>query len=233
MAEARRTGFRDIKAKLLERIRDRTWGPGDLLPREVALAEEFGCARTTVNRALRELSDDGLIERKRKAGTRVRMSPLRSARFEIPLVRDEVEATGAPYRYRLVSQQRLAAPDWLCARLDLPANAQVVHVRCMHFAGSAPYQYEDRWINCVSVPEIGDSVFDTESPNEWLVREVPFSNAEISFFAETSDMTISEFLQIPVGEALFAAERVTWWNGKPVTLARMYFHRGYRVTTYY
>lgn len=229
----RKIGFRDIKEKILERLRDRTWGPGDLLPREIALAEEFGCARSTVNRALQELSDEGLIERKRKAGTRVRMAPQRSARFEIPLVRDEIEASGSAYRYRLVSHQHLVAPDWLCARLDLTTNAQVVHVRCMHFAGSAPYQYEDRWITCESVPEINEHTFEQASPNEWLVREVPFSNVEISFYAETSDVTISEFLQIPVGESVFATERVTWLEGKSVTLARMYFHRGYRVTTYY
>ena len=233
MSEANKTGFRDVKEEILERLRDRTWGPGDLLPREIALAEEFGCARTTVNRALRELSDEGLLERKRKAGTRVRMSPLRSARFEIPLIRDEIEASGSVYRYRLVSQQIMQAPDWLCARLDLGDNAQVAHVRCMHFSGSAPYQFEDRWINCGIVPEIGSTTFEQESPNEWLVREVPFSNAEISFFAAAADTAMSEFLQVQNGEAIFASERATWREGNPVTLARMYFQRGYRMTTYY
>lgn len=233
MSETRKTGFRDIKKCILERIRDKTWGPGVLLPREIELAEEFKCARSTVNRALQELSDEGFIERKRKAGTRVRMSPQRSARFEIPLVRDEIVASGSTYRYRLVSQQRYVAPDWLCARLDLTPSSQVVHVRCMHFAGSAPYQYEERWINCESVPEINESTFEEISPNEWLVREVPFSNAEISFYAQTADVTMSEFLQIAVGEPVFATERVTWREGNSVTLARMYFHRGYRVTTYY
>ena len=233
MPEAKRTGFREIKAKLLERIRDRTWAPGELMPREVALAEEFGCARTTVNRALRELSDDGLIERKRKAGTRVRMSPQRSARFKIPLVRDEIEATGALYRYNLVSQIALAAPDWLSARLDLKDGAPVLHVRCMHYANGAPFQYEDRWINCSAVPPMTEHTFIGESPNEWLVREVPFSNAEISFFAEAADPTTAEFLQIAPGEAVFTTERATWREDQPITLARMHFRRGYRVTTYY
>lgn len=233
MAGANRTGFREVKEEILERLRDRTWGPGDLLPREIALAEEFGCARTTVNRAMQELSDEGLLERKRKVGTRVRMSPLRSARFEIPLIRNEVESSGSVYRYRLVSQHQIKAPDWLCARLDLAHNAQVVYVRCMHYSGSAPYQFENRWINCAAVPEIDSTTFEQESPNEWLVRQVPFSNAEISFFATSADTGMSEFLQIQAGDAVFASERATWREGKPVTLARMYFQRGYRMTTYY
>lgn len=233
MTAQRRTGFRDIKQTIVQRIHGGMWGPGDLLPGETTLAEEFGCARTTVNRALRELSEEGLIERKRKAGTRVRRSPLRSARFHIPLVREEIEATGVAYRYSLIVQEKLAAPDWLRARLELPPDSQTVHVRCVHYAGSEPYQYEDRWINCAAVPAITETTFETESPNEWLVRQVPFSSAEISFFAISAGRTAAEFLQVDEGEPVFGAERVTWWNAKPVTLAHLFFQRGYRMTTLY
>ena len=61
------------------------------MPGEVDLAEEFGCARATVNRAMRELADEGFIDRKRKAGTRIKSSPTRHAKFAIPLIRDEIE----------------------------------------------------------------------------------------------------------------------------------------------
>ena len=80
------TSFREIKADILRRISHGDWGPNSLLPGEVELARMYGCARATVNRALRELAEEGIVERKRKAGTRVRPSPLRQARFEIPLV---------------------------------------------------------------------------------------------------------------------------------------------------
>ena len=35
-----------------------------------------------------------LFEQERKAGTRIRKSPLREARFEIPIVRVEIEGAG-------------------------------------------------------------------------------------------------------------------------------------------
>ena len=89
-----------------------------MLPGEVELALEFGCSRATVNRAMREVGELGLVDRRRKAGTRVRMAPLRQARFEIPLVRAEVENTGAVYRYALVQRETVVAPDWLQARMN-------------------------------------------------------------------------------------------------------------------
>ena len=86
-----RTAFRDVKDDIRRRIVGGDWAPGGLIPNEVELAEKFQCARATVNRALRELAEEGLLERKRKAGTRVRKSPLRRAQFEIPQVRQEIE----------------------------------------------------------------------------------------------------------------------------------------------
>ncbi len=233
MTPARRTGFREIKQKILGRIHDGTWGPGALIPGEVSLAKEFNCARTTVNRALGELSAEGLVERKRKAGTRVLMSPRRSARFEIPLVRDEIEKTGARYRYNLISQSQITSPGWLASRLGIKAGTRINHVRCMHYAGSAAFQYEERWINCDAVPAAKKVDFTRQSPNEWLVSKVPFTNAEICFFASSADATTAEYLQLQTGSSIFTTERTTWWEGKPVTLARLHFASGYRMTSYY
>src|SRR6476469_5102895 len=78
-----KTTFREVKAHILRRITEGPWGPGTLLPGEVDLAARFGCSRATINRAMREISELGLLDRRRKAGTRVRMAPLRQARFEI------------------------------------------------------------------------------------------------------------------------------------------------------
>ena len=106
------TTYRTAMVEILRRITEGPWGPGTLLPGEVDLAAEFNCSRTTINRALREVSEMGLIDRRRKSGTRVRMAPLREARFQIPLARGEVEAAGASYGYRLIS--RAIAPGTRC-----------------------------------------------------------------------------------------------------------------------
>ena len=63
--------WQSVQTEVLRRIHAREWEPGDLIPNESDLALEFGCARTTVNRALRAIADSGLLDRRRKAGTRV------------------------------------------------------------------------------------------------------------------------------------------------------------------
>ena len=226
-----RTGFREVKEEILTRIRDRTWGPGELLPGEIELSREFGCARATVNRAMRELAEEGVLERKRKAGTRVVQHPVRHARFEIPIVRHEIEATGADYRYALVNSEVVEAPDWLRARMGLGGPAKVLHVQCMHYASSSPYQYEDRWINMAVVPKVRNADFTSISPNEWLVNEVPFSRAEFSFSAGAANEVVARFLEISESEPVFMAERITWLEDQPITFARMAHPENYRLVS--
>jgi GntR family histidine utilization transcriptional repressor len=104
--------YQRIKADILEKIVRGDWKPGSAIPSETELAEAYGSARATVNRAMRELADDGVIERKRKAGSRVRLAPHRKARFDIPIVRREIEDQGLAYRYALVSAVEIEAPVW-------------------------------------------------------------------------------------------------------------------------
>jgi GntR family transcriptional regulator, histidine utilization repressor len=225
--------FKDVKADLLDQIAQGVMGPGTLMPSEMDLAEKYGCARATVNRAMRELADEGIVERKRKAGTRVRMAPIRQARFSIPVVREEIEAQGADYRYALIDREVLEVPDWLRGRLSLAPGQKVVRVVCMHWADGVPYQHEERWINPEVAPTVLEADFSAIGPNEWLLAEIPFSNAEISFMAIEATKDHADHMGCFEGNALFRTERTTWLRGEAITLVRLTYRRGHRMTTRY
>jgi GntR family histidine utilization transcriptional repressor len=228
-----KTSFRDVKAEILRRIGTNDWGPGTLLPGEVDLAAEFGCARATVNRAMRELTEEGILERRRKAGTRVRASPRREARFAIPVVRDEIEAQGAAYRYSLIEREIRNAPGWLRARMGLAAGARVLHLTCQHFADAAPFQFEDRWISLDALPLARGADFTRTGPTEWLIATAPYSEVEISFLAAIADADLAGHLGLDPGAPVFTVERTSWWQGRAITHVRLAFGPGYRMTTRY
>ncbi len=230
---ATQASYRAIKADLLGRITRGEWPPGSLIPTEVELAASYGAARATVNRAVRELADDGIVERRRKAGTRVRLAPQRQARFDIPIVRRQIEDAGAAYRYALLEREATAAPDWLRARLGLEAGAEAVHLTCLHLADGSPYQYEDRWINPAVLPAVHDADFTAIGPNEWLVAAIPFSSVEISFSAVAAEAPVAAAMGCAPGDPLMQVERATWLEDRPVTHVRMVHQRGYRMTTRY
>ena len=158
-----------IQAEVLRRIHARDWPPGHTIPNEVDLAREFGCARATVNRALQSLADSGLLERRRKAGTRVALHPVGKATLDIPVLRQEIETRSMTYGYRLV-ERALA-----CAPAALGTDKTALHLIALHYADDVPYVVEDRWINLTSVPAAAEQPFDRISANEWLVITAPYT----------------------------------------------------------
>ena len=139
--------WQDIQLEVLNRIRSREWKPGELIPNESELASEFGCARATVNRALQAIAEAGLIDRKRKAGTRVALHPERKAVFSIPIIRKEVEASGKPYSHNLLYSSLKLPPADIREKMRIPGDTKALELHTLHLANGEPYAYEERWIN--------------------------------------------------------------------------------------
>ncbi|MEM6665546.1 MAG: UTRA domain-containing protein [Pseudomonadota bacterium] len=220
-----------IRSEVERRIQTREWRPGERIPDEVELAAEFGCARATVNRALQDLADAGLLNRRRKAGTRVALHPVRKAMVDIPVVRLEVEASGARYGHALLSRKVRAPTPELAQALSVDPDQPLLHLVAIHSADNAPFILEDRWINPAAVAGIVDVDFDTVSANEWLVLNAPFTSGTFALTAAMASATEAAHLDCNAGDALFVAERTTWIGARPITTVRMSYRPGYRLET--
>lgn len=209
------------------RIVEREWRQGDRIPDEAELAVEFGVARATVNKALQLLADDGLLDRRRRAGTRVAVNPVRKAVLSIPIVREQVEATGMAYSHRIVAQRRSPLPALMAARLGLPEGEMLLHLRELHFGDRTPFQLDDRWINPRAVPGIEGVDFRHLNANEWLVRNAPYLRAEIEVTACNADPREARLLETRPGQALLVLNRTTWNGLGPITTVRLAFRPGH------
>lgn len=225
------TNWQDLQSEILNRIHSREWKPGELIPNEVDLAAEFGCARATVNRALRAVADAGLLERRRKAGTRVAVHPVRKATLSIPIIRHEVESRNQSYSYTLINKQTRKPTAAVRARMGLEKTAKALHLRALHLADAKPYVYEDRWINLAAVPAIKSANLEIQSANEWLVVNASFTEGDIAFSAIQADAIVAKAMNVDRNEALFVIERSTRNNGQSVTSVRLTFAPGYRMHT--
>ena len=67
--------YRQVLEKISEDILSGKYGTGQKIPSEAVLVRQFGTSRITVGRALRELKEQGLIERIAGSGTYVRDRP--------------------------------------------------------------------------------------------------------------------------------------------------------------
>ncbi len=224
--------YERIKAEIRTRIREGEWGPGDPIPGESELAASFGVSRLTAHRALRELAREGVIERRRRRGSRVAVRTGRDIVLEIPRIERLVAELGAVYELRLLARRTLVPPAEIRARLELAAGERALHLLLLHLADRRPFQLEDRWINLLAVPAAADADFTAIAPGSWLLEHVPWSEAEHVIAAENADPATAAALGIRPGEAVLVIERRTRNRNRVVTWAR-FRHPGasYRLAT--
>lgn len=220
-----------VQEEVLRRIHRREWKPGEIIPNEEDLSHEFGCARATVNRALRGLAETGLLDRKRKAGTRVALHPVRKATLNIPVIRNEIEQKGQTYGYSLLQRELVVPPPDVAARVRVSPDDMLLHLTALHLADGRPYVFENRWINPKAVPEVPSIDFEVRSANEWLVVNVPFEGGDFTFSAMTAGSREARILACEKGEGLFVIDRTTWTDTKIITSVRLTFAPGYRMHT--
>ncbi|MGN6537139.1 MAG: GntR family transcriptional regulator [Mesorhizobium sp.] len=222
---------RTIADEVRRRIVEGKWRQGDRIPDEADLAIEFDAARATVNKALQLLANDGLLDRRRKAGTRVTVDPVRKASFTISIVREQVEQAGMAYSYRVVAQRRSPVPAGIAARIGLAQGEVLVRMRAIHYADGQPFQLEDRWLNLRATPALAGVDLRHLNANEWLVRNAPYLRAEMAFSAESADRRDARLLRTQPGRALLVLYRSTWNDLGPITTVRVAFQPGHIVGT--
>ncbi len=218
-----------IATEVRRRIVERRWRQGERIPDEAELAIEFDAARATVNKALQLLADEGLLDRRRRAGTRVAVDPVRKATFTISIVREQVEQAGMAYSHRVVAQRASPVPDALAERTGLAKGEVLVHMRAVHYADGQPFQLEDRWINPRAAPSLAGVDLWQLNANEWLVRNAPYLRAELAFSAESANWRDARLLQAQPGQALLILSRITWNDLGPITIVRVAFQPGHHV----
>jgi GntR family histidine utilization transcriptional repressor len=115
--------------------------------------------------------------------------------------------------------------------MGLKNDAQAVHISALHLADGKPYVYEDRWVNNATVPAINSVDLKTQSANEWLVVNAPFTEGSIGFSAIQADAAIADILNVERDAALFMIERCTWDTGQSITSVKLIYAAGYRMHT--
>ncbi|TJZ87915.1 GntR family transcriptional regulator [Paracoccus hibiscisoli] len=212
-----------IRADVLARIRSGEWAPGALIPTEQALSVEMGCARATVNRALRELADSGIIQRRRKVGTRVSATTSRRTVLSLPVIRDEVEALGARYGYQMTDWVSCLPSAAAMRALQVDGAQMLVLIKSRYLADDRPHCCEAIWLNpqALDLPDLRD--FHDEPPQEWLARTLPVTQSRFSILAEGATGSCAVNLGITPGTPVMVIERVNTLGGLPVSFTRQFY----------
>ena len=219
--------YQQLKEMIIGRIMSGELQPRDRVPSENELVDAMNVSRMTANRALRELTDEGYVDRVAGSGTFVADFKAASHVLEVRNIADEVERRGHSYSAIVHKQERQQAGREICDALQIPEGKDIFHVLVAHLENGVPIQLENRYVLGEFAPDCLEQDFSKITPSAWLNGIAPLAEAEHIVRATMPDKSIRERLNVDDHEPCLLVLRRTWARGRPVSFARLY-HPGTR-----
>jgi len=213
--------YQQIKDLIRRKIECGEWQAGDRIPTEHALVADLKASRMTINRALRELTQEGVLARRQGSGTFVGPRKLESGLLEIRNIAEEIVSRGNKHSAELLSLEEIAAPDDMVFFIGGQAN-RLYHCLMLHKENGVPLELEDRYVNPALVPDFIMQDFQDETPSGFLIRTMPYSRAGHRISAEIPTQEQKRLLQLEDGEPVLTLERHTYAGDEMITTVRLY-----------
>jgi len=223
--------YEKVKRHITDAIVAGDYTPGAKLPSESALVQTLSVSRMTVNRALRELTRDGVITRLQGVGSFVSQTGPGTSLVEVRDIKETVVGQGARYACEVLQLNRNLAEYDVSQLLGLEHDIPIMHVVLLHLSNEQPLQLERRYVRQDFAPKLLKQNFVKQSLFAYLQSIAPVSELEHMVEATPPDELERETLNIDKDHPVLRIRRRTWVGSKVVTLG--YFsHPGdlYRVT---
>jgi len=209
--------YQQIKNNIEQKILDGDWLAGQKLPSENDLVVVLGVSRMTVNRALRELTQKGLINRVHGLGSFVAEKPRHASLIELEDIALEVTGNGKQHSSKvLVLEMRLANPE-VAREMDVPINAELFYLNTVHYQNDTPIQLESRYVNPVLMPDFLRQDFNKITSTAYLLRQFQPDEMEHIVSAVIADGVTQNRLKIAPSDPCLQLNRRTWKKRQVVT----------------
>lgn len=219
--------YLQLKELIIGQISAGKLQPRDRVPSENELVDATGVSRMTANRALRELNDEGYVERVAGVGTFVADFKAVSHVLEVRNIADEIERRGHRHAATVRVREKAAAGGATANALQVDKGNEVFHLVLIHHESGIPIQVEHRFVLMDFAPDCLEQDFAAITPSAYLSAISPLQEAEHVVRAVMPEEEIKSFLEMGDQEPCLVVSRRTWAHGRPVSFARLY-HPGSR-----
>lgn len=213
--------YQQIKQQVQSRIRSADWKSGTRLPSENMLVEQLGVSRMTVHRALRELTQEGYLERVHGLGTFVAKPRHHASLITLRDIAEEITSAGFEHSCRVLDQVEVKADRQLAARMELPIGATLYHLRAIHSQDNLAIQLEDRLVNPGLAPDFMSQDFSKRTATDYLISLHRPDQMEHEVRAITPAEATAKLLMIEIAQPCLELVRRTWRDSQVVTSATL------------
>lgn len=224
--------YQRIQCGIRKRIESGALKPGDSVASERDLAKTHSVSLMTARHALAGLEREGIVERRRGAGTfvatpRIHFNKLMS-------YTEHMSSRGLSPRTQVLMAKVTEDQPEVAARLGLPATGAVVKIVRLRLTGEDPFALETVYLpaaefsNVVNAP-LGRSSLFAILEHDYKV-ELAYADEEVD--ATVADAHVAELLSVPKGASVLRIRQVIYSTKGRATIYGIGFYRSERHTLF-
>jgi GntR family transcriptional regulator len=223
--------YAQLKESLRAEIESGKRRPGDLLPGEPELCREFDVSRTVVRQALKELTYEGLITRRKGKGTFVASPKFTETHIQelSGFFKDMLDLGHTPYS-QVLRQEVIPATSLVAERLVLPEGAPVIQIDRLRFVEQDPLVLVTTYLPYQKCPQLVEADLSHRSLYEFLETTcgLKLARGRRSIEAVAADEYQAGLLRVDPGAPLILLNSVSYLeDDTPIEYYRA-LHRGDR-----
>ena len=199
---------------LRDKITSRAILPGDLVPSEFELMNQFDISRGTVRQAIQQLELEGLVERFPGRGTFVPTPKIeQNASKQMGFFTSSMRKAGKIPTAHVLETGEITAPRDVTDKLNLQNEDKVIAIRRLLCADGQPLTIEKSYFR----HDVGSKLLNEDLTGSIyaLIQEkfnYTIYKSKNSIEATLSDKESSELLEVPQGFALFKVKRFMFFS---------------------
>jgi GntR family transcriptional regulator len=219
MAQVRKNGlpaYKQIQGTIVERVEHGLLKPGDLVDSERELARIHGVSLMTARHALIALEREGMVVRRRGAGTFV--APPKIHFNKLMSYTEQMSSRGLAVSSKVLSLSITHTEHEIAARLALPATGPLVKLERLRLSGHEPCAIETCYFSADEFAGVTRTRLDRISLFSVLEHDygIQIAHADEEVDATSADAQTARLLDIPLSAAVLRIrQKIYSTTGKP------------------
>jgi DNA-binding GntR family transcriptional regulator len=231
MAEPRPNGlpaYQKIQRAIRQRIEAKALKPGDAVSSERELARIHGVSLMTARHALAGLEREGIVERRRGAGTFVALPRIHFNK--LMSYTEQMASRGLAPSSKVIIAKIVEGEEEISARLGLAATSRMVKIERVRLTADEPFALEtcylpgDEFAELVHAPLARGSLFSTLEHDYGV--ELAYADEEVD--ATVAAGRVAQLLNLRTGTPLLRMRQVIYSSKTKPVIYVIGFYRSER-----
>jgi GntR family transcriptional regulator len=217
-----------IQEYIAELILSGKLAPDAKIQSERDFSEDLGVSRMTVRRAITELVNEGLLERKHGSGTYVSKPKLTYEASELANYTEAMQKRNIATSSQLLEFGQVVASKRLGEYLGLPIGDPVYRISILRLANRVPVVLERVFVSCARCPGLEEWNLEKSSIHDLLTDVYQITPGRISQTVEAvvAADTVAQQLRVDDGFPLLMLSRITFGSSQEPVVFSQDFLRG-------